>query len=131
MNMWRILLVGALALGLGGCFSIETAKLSRSGDENVLVTNYGWFLFNKVPIATGNASEESMRMPIAFFRNDVTLDKIQTRMMNYAASREKMVHDLSYHNHESVLLTIPGTNFPFPIPYLLTYREIQLSGVVK
>ena len=28
-------------------------------------------------------------------------------------------------------LEIPGINLPLPIPYLLTYREIQLSGVLE
>jgi hypothetical protein len=30
-----------------------------------------------------------------------------------------------------VLFEIPGTDFPIPLPYILTYREIQLSGVLK
>ena len=29
------------------------------------------------------------------------------------------------------MLEIPGINLPLPIPYLLTYREIQLSGVLE
>ena len=92
-------------------------------------------------------------MPWIFFRNDVTMDKIQRRFMMYAddygrrvatenaavtASGENLeriservkVRDLVYTTSESVLFNVPGLNFPLPLPYILTYQEIQLSGVL-
>lgn len=115
---------------LGGCFTMQSSRLSKSGDENVFISNHGWYLFGVYPIATGNA-EKGARSPTVFFRNDVTLEKIQSRMLDYASEQGKEIHDLAYHNHDSVLLNVPGLDFPLPIPYLLTYREIQLSGVVR
>ena len=41
-----------------------------------------------------------------------------------------LVEDLAYTTRESVMLEIPGINTTLPIPYLLTYREVQLSGVL-
>ena len=32
---------------------------------------------------------------------------------------------------DSILFEIPGLDFPLPIPYVFTYREMQLSGVMK
>ena len=26
--------------------------------------------------------------------------------------------------------TLPGSSFPIPIPYVITYRELQISGVL-
>lgn len=119
-----------LCLLLGGCFSFETAKLSSCGDEIVYVANYGWYLFGSLPLATGNA-REGAKFPTVFFRNDVTMEKIQGRIIRYAEKQGKEMHDLTYHNHDSVLFNIPGLDFPLPIPYILTYRELQLSGVMK
>ena len=119
-----------LALVLAGCFSLETAELTKCGDENLLVTNYGWYLFNVLPVATGNASEGALS-PTVFFRNDVTMDKVQKRAQRYAQKTGKQLSDLAYHNQSSVMFNIPGTDFPIPIPYVLTFREIQLSGVLK
>ena len=119
-----------LAVALAGCFSLETATLSKSGDENVLVTNYGWYLFNLIPLATGNATENAVA-PTVMFRNDVTMDKVQGRVVKYARQKGKELRDMAYYNRSSVMFNIPGTNFPIPVPYVLTFREIQLSGVLK
>ena len=70
-------------------------------------------------------------MPWIFFRNDVTMDKIQHRFMEYARFYGKSARDMSYYTQESVLFEIPGTDFPIPLPYILTYKEVQLSGVLK
>ncbi len=129
MKLLWILTV-ATAFALSGCFSIQSTRLSRGGEENVHIANFGWYLFDCVPLATGNA-DKSSRFPTVFFRNDVTMDKIQSRMRDYAEENGKEIHDLAYHNHDSVLLNVPGLDFPLPIPYVLTYREIQLSGVLK
>ncbi len=129
MRIRDIALLCGTAMCLAGCFSFEAAKLSRSGEENVFISNYGWYLFGLWPLATGNAIPDGF--PIVFFRDDVTMDKIQARMLSYSESQHKEIDDLTYHNHDSVLLNIPGLDFPLPIPYILTYREIQLSGVVR
>ena len=143
-------LVGTLCLS--GCFSIDRGQLIRTNEEHVLVSNYGWCLFGLLPLACGNAAEDAT-LPFVFFRNDVTMDKIQRRFMMYAddygrrvASENEAkaesdetlerigervkVRDLAYTSRESVLFNIPGFNFPIPLPYILTYQEIQLSGVL-
>ena len=118
------------AILLAGCFTLDSADLRSTGEEHVCVGNRGWYLFNIIPLACGNASEDPF-MPWVFFRNDVTMDKIQRRFMDYAHFYGKQTGDMSYYTQESVLFEIPGTDFPVPVPYLLTYKEIQLSGVLK
>ena len=116
---------------LTGCFSIDSGTLVRTGDEHVLVSNYGWYLFHFIPIANGNANKNRW-LPWVMFRDDVTMDKVQSRFMDYAHERGKHdIHDLAYTTRESVMLEFPGLNLPLPVPYLITYREIQLSGVVE
>ena len=113
----------------GGCFTIDTGNLDATGDENIIVSNYGYYLFNLIPLAGGNANETES-FPWAVFRDDVTMDKIQRRFLEYAAYNNKKVKEIAYHNHQTILFNVPGTSFLLPIPYLLTYREIQLSGVL-
>ena len=38
---------------------------------------------------------------------------------------------MTYHTNDQVLFTIPGSTISFPLPYFITYREIQLSGVLQ
>lgn len=130
MGIWRTIALAAGTLLLAGCFTLETATLTKCGDENILVINYGWYLFNVLPIATGNAQEKALS-PTVFFRNDVTMDKVQMRAQQYADQQGKKLDNLAYHNYSSVMFNIPGTDFPIPLPYVLTFREIQLSGVLK
>lgn len=128
-QIWLILLFG-VTICLTGCFTLDTADIRSTGEEHVCVGNRGWYLFHVIPLACGNASEEPF-MPWAFFRNDVTMDKIQKRFTDYAKFYNKEIKNMSYFTYESVLFEIPATEFPLPIPYILTYKEIQLSGNLK
>lgn len=125
----RNLLIVSLLI-LAGCFSIENSCLKTTLDQQVVVSNYGWYLFEFIPLACGNANENAS-LPWAFFRNDVTMDKIQARFFSYVDKKDGFeTIDLSYRVNESVLFEIPGSNIPIPLPYIFTYKEIQLSGVL-
>ena len=129
----KSLLLTALAgatLCLTGCFSLESAKPALSNEEHVIVRNYGWRLFYFLPIVCGNSDQDAF-LPWTFFQNDVTMDKIQERFMYHAAKRGKKPSDLVYTNYDTVMWSIPLIDFPIPIPYLLCYNEIQLSGCIK
>ena len=122
--------VALAAMCLAGCFSLERARIKSIDKEHVLVSNYGWYLFHFIPIACGNASLDAWT-PWVLFRDDVTLDKIQARFMERAGAEAESVSGLAYTTRESVMLQIPGLQIPLPVPYLLTYREIQLSGTLE
>lgn len=134
------LLICAAALVLcAGCFSIERAVLSpeigtaasvgkgTTSKEHVLVSNYGWYLFNRVPLVCGNARKGAF-FPWVFFRNDVDETKLQDRFTGYASAIGCDLDDLVMFNSEQVLLDI--YSIPVPIPYVCCYREMQISGVL-
>ena len=111
---------------------MDTAVLEIDGREHVVASNYGWKLFNCIPVCCGNAADDGKRVsPWAFFRDDVTMDKVQSRLMSYARERGREVTDLTYHNYDSVMLWIPMAGIALPVPYLICYNEVQLSGVLK
>ncbi len=125
------LIIFCATLCLTGCFSIDRAAIPRSNKEHLLVGNYGWYLFHLIPLVCGNASEDAAT-PWVLFRNDVTLNKIQSRFMKTAQDCGKAKEsNLTYITHETVLFEIPGLNLPVPIPYFITYREVQLSGILE
>lgn len=109
----------------------ETATLERTSRhaEHVVVSNYGWYLFNRIPIACGNANPKSI-FPWVFFSNQVSSSLLHDRMMSYAASTNADVKELAFFRDEQVFFNIPGTQFPVPLPYILCFREIQFSGVL-
>ena len=138
-RMTRTLLFAAAAL-LAGCFSMDIATTdalqnsalsSRDGKvlEHVVVSNYGWYLFNWIPLACGNATPGAF-FPWKFFSGQVKSDLLHDRLMTHAAAQNADVKDLAFFRNEKVCFDLPGTNFPVPIPYLLCYREIQFSGVL-
>lgn len=129
--LYRLFSPALAAAVLTGCFSIEAGRLETTGEEHVLASNYGWYLFHFIPLACGNADSGGL-LPWVIFRNDVTMDKIQERFLDYARKDKNgggMVN-LSYRTQESVLFEIPGSNIPIPLPYIISYKEIQLSGVL-
>lgn len=125
------LLFGTLCLT--GCFSLDTGVSDITREEQILVSNYGWKLFDCIPLFCGNATEGTSGkvFPFVLFRDDVTMDKIQGRLMSYAARNQRQVDHLVYHDFSSVMLYLPMIGEVLPIPYVLTYRELQLSGVLK
>ena len=122
-----------------GCFSLETTPLGDEaghtielfGDEehateHVVVSNFGWYFFNRWPIVCGNAHVDRW-MPWRFFRNDVDENVIQRRLMDYAAARECNVRDLQVFNNAEVLMSIGVGGVSLPLPYVISYRELQYS----
>lgn len=132
-----------LAMGaalIAGCYSMDisttdTLKGSAlSADEgapieHVVVANYGWFLFDCLPIVCGNATPGAT-FPWKFFSNQVTPALLHDQLMAHAASIHADARDLIFLRDENIIFNVPGTNFPLPLPYVLTYREIQFSAVL-
>ena len=111
-------------LCLTGCFTVNKATLPKTGEEHVTMQNYGWKFFDWIPLFSGNASEDAT-CGCVIFRDDVTMEKVQARMVKYANGRQ--IHDEIYDNNNSVFFNL----FGIPIPYLITYNEINVSGVMK
>jgi hypothetical protein len=56
---------------------------------------------------------------------------VHDRMMEHAASRNADAEELVANCYEKVFLEIPGSEIPVPVPFLLSYREVQLSAVLS
>jgi hypothetical protein len=130
MKFLLTILTICVTICLTGCISLDTAVLRKTGEEHVVVSNYGWYLFGYIPLACGNAAINPC-LPWMLFRDDVTMEKIQYRFMQHAKNTSRTPSELNYYTNDSVMFEIPGLNFPLPIPYILTYKEVQLSGVLK
>lgn len=137
----KILSLVAL-FGLAGCFSFETSQIGAgTGEglrlrategapvEHVVVANNGWFLFNCIPLACGDTDLRA-RLPWTLFRNNVHERVLHDRITRYAAEKKCDLEEMNVFNDEQVLLTLPGFSFPIPLPYVITYRELQISGVL-
>ena len=140
MKLFAKTLLVAGGVMLSGCFSMEVAttrSLKQSAlspddatpREHVVVSNYGWYLFNYVPLACGNTTPEAW-FPWTFFSDRVSSPLLHDKMMTYAAAKRANVKELAFFRDEQVFFNIPGTKFTIPIPYLLCFREIQFSGVL-
>ena len=115
MFLKRALLFLSVATCFGGCLSTEVSKSEVCGTEHIFVQDYGWKLFNCIPL----------------FRPDITLKRVRTELEDEAKRRGKTAENLTWHNYDTIIFTLPILYVPIPIPYLICYQEVQLSGVLK
>ncbi|MBQ0033366.1 MAG: hypothetical protein KBT68_11285 [bacterium] len=104
-----------VTLCLTGCMSTEVSKSEVCGTEHIFVSDFGWKLFNWIPI----------------FRSDITLERVQKELMSESTRRGKVATDLTVHTYDTVTFDIPLVVITIPIPYIICYHEIQVSGVLK
>ena len=102
-------------LCLTGCLSTEVSKSEVCGTEHIFVNDFGWKLFNWIPI----------------FRSDITLERVQKEVAAESKKRGKVATDLTVHTYDKVTFDIPFVVITIPIPYIICYHDIQLSGVLK
>lgn len=128
-------------LALAGCFSFETVPLGAEASsrlrvdcvqgeavEHVVVSNYGWYLFNTWPLACGRAG--SGMLGFTLFSDQVNERVVLDRFIGYAEKRNCDVTDLNLFNDEEVLMTIGFGGLSIPLPYLVSFRDVQYSGVL-
>ena len=104
-----------VTLCLTGCMSTEVSKSEVCGTEHIFVSDYGWKLFNWIPL----------------FRSDITLERVQRELMDESKRRGKVATDLTVHTYDAVTFDIPLVVITIPIPYVICYHEIQVSGVLQ
>ena len=114
-----------------GCMSIErssTEYVTERGivipGEQILLSNYGYYLFGSIPLFTGSASGKGT----SFFSDDATLDKTQ-RYLSELADKEgaavvhiqPMVHSTCSFSAIPIIGSTLG---------LFWYKEVQLSATI-
>jgi len=124
MNVKCLIASIGATLCLTGCFTVEKATVKPTNAEHVVMNNFGWKFFDWIPLFCGNASEDGAT-GCAFFRDDVTVEKVQARFMSYANGRE--IECPMYDINDSKFIYV----LAIPVPYLITYKEITLSGTLK
>ena len=115
MKRFSLALSLCATLCLTGCLSTEVSRSEVCGTEHIFVEDYGWKLFNWIPL----------------FRSDITLERVQKELMTESARRGKVATDLVYHTNDRVTFDIPLVVVTLPLPYVLCYHEVQISGVLK
>lgn len=115
MRFFELVLLVFVTLCLTGCLSTEVSKSEVCGIEHIVTRDYGWKLFNWIPI----------------FRSDITVDRVQKALADEAAKRRKTATGLVYHNIDNVMFDVPLVFISLPLPYILCYHEVQLSGVLQ
>lgn len=124
MKIANLIATLGVTLCLTGCFSVDTATFKHNGAEHVVMNNYGWKLFDWIPLFSGNADPDAT-LGCNFFGDDVTMEKMQARLTRYAEGRS--IECPMYDMNNSVILNVMG----IPIPYIVTYKELTLSGTLK
>ncbi len=112
---------------LTGCISTEQAAKHahqdgalRAAGTSMHVSNYGYFLFNSIPIVSGDAQAPG---EVAWFQDDVTLEHVQRVLVNQADQQKTALIDIAP--------TLSSTCWlGFPTFGLVWYKEVQVSGVI-
>lgn len=125
-------------LGFPGCFSLESTPLGAphanctiQGEAvaHVVVSNFGWYFFDCWPIVCGNITP-GKEGGFSFFRDTVDEKLMLNRILSYAAERDCDIVDLQLFNNDEVLMTIGIGGLSLPLPYVISFRDMQYSGVL-
>ena len=95
------------ALFASGCQSFDRSQL-KTGGEHVVARQFGWELFNCLPLGA-----------------KVNLDNVHEDIHEYANGRR--VEYCTVMVKDNPFITV----FGIPIPWIITYHECQVSGVLK
>lgn len=122
-----------------GCYSLDVTKMpgqnATAGEQHIIVSNYGWYLFNTWPIISGNP-QAANRASCRLFKNTVRLPLMQDKLMTYAKQHNTTVSDIQTDYRSTCMISL--------IPFLqnvainvdttfgiIWYKEIQISATLK
>ena len=118
----------ALACLASGCYTVRTAQSPILGPDvegHVYIRDKAWNILGCVPLVSGNADLDSW-CPIAFFRDDATLEIAKDKLVKLAAKRDCDVRDTTYIDDSRVLVSF----FGFDIPWILQSKTIEVSALL-
>ena len=124
--------VGCVSVDCSGPAALEGLAIDRMPGrpvEHVVVSNFGYYLFNLFPIVAGNARPGAC-FPCSFFSNQVTLPKVHALMAEEVARRPGVeVAELGAHFESSPCFSV-STDPRSALGLIFCYREVQLSAVL-
>lgn len=104
MNRFSITILATLILTLCGCASID---ISHKGATMIEIENTGWYLFNVIPIASGDPTKPNENS-YCLFKDTVTLEN-NMMMLKNAMKHEgpvKAVNITSYTTDENIFVIL-------------------------
>lgn len=136
--MKQILVLATLAALLSGCISVERSKRTvfdrlpvegtpGTPEEHIHVRNYGYYLFNSIPLFCGDASKDGTGNTV-FFRDDVTLAKMQNVLLEEVSRKAYSIIELQPKTSSTCFFSV--------VPYvgntlgIFWYKEVQISAVM-
>lgn len=136
--MKQIFALAAAAALLSGCISVERSqrtvfdRLPVEGtpgtpEQHIHVSNYGYYLFNSIPLFCGNASKAGTGNTV-FFRDDVTLAKMQNVLLEEVSRRPYSIVEIQPKTASTCFFSV--------VPYvgntlgIFWYKEVQISAVM-
>jgi len=108
-------------------YNLEVIGTEGRPQEVVTVSNYGYYLFNFLPIFCGNTVEGRLGNTV-WFQNHVTLERTQGVMLRQIKDQKPLVTNLQPHSYETCFFSV--------IPYIgnslgiVWYKQIDLSAVL-
>lgn len=136
--MKQLFALAALAALLSGCISVERSRKTvfdrlpvegtpGTPEEHVHVSNYGYYLFNSIPLFCGDASKNGTGNTV-FFRDDVTLAKMQNVLLEEVSRRPYSIVEIQPKTSSTCFFSVvPYVGNTFGIFW---YKEIQISAVM-
>ena len=97
--------------------------------EHYHVRNSGWYLFDKLPLVCGSTNPNSF-CGIAFFSDQVRTDTMTKMFNDRVRATNTRPASVATIVDDWVTLEVPGVSFPLFLPYIVCYREVQISGVL-
>lgn len=137
-SFWGLVICASALLTGGGCVTIDEshpgtldkfaiASTKGGPEEHIVVSNYGYYLFNCIPIFCGNVNPDSSSA-ISMFSDDVTLEATQKVLIDTVKARKCRVVSLQPYAKSTCFFSM--------IPYLgntlglVWYKEVQMSAVL-
>jgi hypothetical protein len=137
MGMHVLSVLISLSL-LAGCVSVQkTSKVAPAGvtiqgspgtpSEHVHVSNFGYYLFNCIPLFCGSTTADS-RGETVWFSNEVTLSRVQSVMLEEVRNRKCQLTEVQpYARSTCFFSAIPYVGTTFGIVW---FKEVQMSAVL-
>ena len=127
----------SLALATG-CVSVQKANrvapagVTLQGSpgtpvQHVHVSNYGYYLFNCIPIFCGNTATDFRGDPV-WFSDEVTLARVQGIVLEEVRNRKCQVADIQPYTRSTCFFSaIPYVGTTFGIVW---FKEVQMSAAL-
>lgn len=140
MKTLRLLVMLAAGMSLAGCYTRYSVRPSRLtslayGDERGRIVehyqarNYGWYLFGSIPLVCGDRDEDN-NGTFVFFSDQVRMELLTEDFNQRVRETNTRPACVTTLDRDMIAFEVPGLSIPLVLPYVLCYREVQLSALL-